>query len=110
MQTEAKELKLQNSNNRLACDAFLQIGLAPAEPLIEADFNKLYKCNNDGKEFYFKLVDLMKLEFKNIGGIITLPSTGLEAHEWRKQWKERYPDTTDNTMLCVYYYKKCKRT
>ncbi len=39
---------------------------------------------------------------------MTLPATGLEAHEWKYEWLQKFPQTKADTVMGVYYYKKVK--
>ena len=105
---EAKELKLPNYNNCLACDAFIQIHFAPDKPVMETDLDRLYHVKHEDQDIYMQLVDLQRIPFKNIESIITFPATALEAHDWKACWLEKYPETKPDTMMCVYYYKKKK--
>lgn len=107
---EAKELKLPNYNNCLACDAFIQINIAPQHVITEKDFDRMYSVKHEEKEFYMKLVDIKLLTYDelNVCSHMTLPATGLEAHEWRAWWMEKHPTTKPDTKMAVYYYKKHK--
>jgi hypothetical protein len=104
---EAQKLKLPNENNCLACDAFIVINFAPKDPVKEEDLKRIYFINN---EFNAQIVDLKILTFDqvNVCSHITLPATGLEAHEWRLLWKQKNPAIKPETKMCVYYYKKLK--
>jgi len=100
-----KELKLTNENNILECDAFVKINLAPGQ-LKESDFDQVYLVKHNGKDIFVKIVDILRVSFSRVSSIMTLPATGHESHEWRRQWREKHADTTDDTEMAVYYYKK----
>ncbi len=105
---EAKEMKIPNLNNCLACDAFIQINIAPASLIPESSMNKLYYVNHEGQDIYMRLIDILRIDFAEISSLMTLPATGMESHEWRDDWLAKYPDTKADTKMCIYYYKKHK--
>lgn len=105
---EPQELKLKNYNNCLACDAFVYIQKAPERPVTDADLEKVFFTWHEGKEIFFKLVDILRFEFLRMPSIATLPATGMEGIEWCEWWKLDHPDVTDKTLMAVYYYKKIK--
>lgn len=99
-------LKLKNFNNSLACNAFIYIHFAPAKEITDADMDKVYLVKNEGEEFFVKLVDFLRFYFHAAASIITLPATGLEAQDWKKEWLHQHPNTKVDTVMCAYYYKK----
>lgn len=105
---QTKELPLKNLNNCLACDAFVYITFAPSKSLSETDLEKIYYTKNGEHEFYSQIVDILRFDFSRMPSIATLPATGMESHEWRRWWLEQYPETKEDTLLSVYYYKKVK--
>jgi hypothetical protein len=103
---ETKELKLENLNNCLACDAFIIIHFAPKDPVPEKALERMYRVNNEGTIFEVKIVDMLRIEFAGISSLMTLPATGLESQEWKMQWLKKYPDTHARSLMAVYFYKK----
>lgn len=106
----AKEIKLPNYNNVLACDGFIQIHFAPDRPIMESELSHIYHVKHEDQDIYMQLVDLHRVPFSKIQTIMTFPATGLDNDEWRAWWMEKYPKTTPDTEMCVYYYKKKKET
>jgi hypothetical protein len=100
------ELKLRNDNNKLACDAFLVIQFAPIGPVKDSDLYSTHLVKTKDGDIYCQLVDFLRLPFSKISSLITLPAAGVESREWCKKWKEKYPSTTDDTEMGVYYYKR----
>lgn len=105
----SQELKLKNQNNCLACDVFSYIQKAPARPIVEADFEKVFFTWHEGKEIFFKMISLVRYKFGRMPDGVTLSATGLEAVDWCFLWRKEHPDVTDDSMMAVYYYKKFKR-
>lgn len=105
---EVKELPLKNYNNCLSCDAFNYITFAPARPITDEDLEKIYLVKNGDEIFYCKIVDLYRCKFSRMPTIATFPAFGMEGYEWQIWWLEQYPQTTDDTEMVVYQYKKIK--
>ena len=105
---EAKELPLKNLNNCLACDAFNYITFAPDRSVSEIDLYKIYYVKNGDEAFYCQIVDMYRCNFSRVPTIATISATGMEAHEWVLWWLEQYPETTAETKMAVYQYKKIK--
>jgi len=105
---EVKELPLKNLNNCLACDAFNYITFAPDRSITDKDLQKVYYVKNGDEAFYCQIVDLYRCDFSRMPTIATISATGMEAHEWALWWLEQYPETTAETKMVVYQYKKIK--
>lgn len=103
---QATTIDIPNDNNKLYCNAFVQIGPALG-PVTSAVFEKIYAVKvGEGDIRYYQLLDFVRLRFQQISSADTIPATGLEAHEWKARYKEQHPDITDDTVLTVYYFKK----
>lgn len=105
---EAKKLFLANDNNRLQCDAFTQVHFAPEQPIRESDMSRLYVVRINDVDVFLQMVDLIRIPFKNIGSLVTLPASGKESAEWKRDFLKLYPSTTDETPMAVYMYRKLK--
>lgn len=102
----AQELKLKNLNNCLACDAFVYITVAPSRRIVDADFEKVFFTWHEGRQVFFKMVDMLRFDFARMPSIATLPATGMEGIEWCNWYQQDHPDVQKDTLMAVYYYKK----
>jgi hypothetical protein len=105
----AKELtRLSNDNNMLSLDVFMQIDLAPDNPVPESILmNTLFYSRQF--DIFCKCVDLHRFEFQQITNHFTLLACGISAVEWRKLWMEKHPEIKPKTMMAVYYYQKARK-
>ncbi len=107
MNTPNKELKILNSNNKLLCDAFIEIHFAPPrETFTEKDFEKIYVIQKGEDSIFVQLVAFTRIAFTNVPSVLTMPATAMESHEWRAYWLSRYPNTKPDTEMAVYCYKR----
>ena len=105
----AQSLRLENENNKLLCQGFVQIHFAPAPGTVkEKDFEKLYVVRKDGEDIFLKLESFVRVPFSHIGSIATIPATGLDSFTWAKQWMEKYPKTNMDTEMAVYCYQRAQ--
>lgn len=104
--TAPKPLYLNNDNNRLHCDAFLQLHFAPVRRITESDYSQTYLIKVNEEDVLVRMVDMVRIPFDQVGSVITLPATGKESEQWRKDWLKTYPTTNENTMMAVYMYKR----
>ncbi len=104
--TAPKPLYLNNDNNRLRCDAFIQLHFAPMKQITESDFSQTYVLKVDNEDVFVRMVDMVRIPFDQVGSVLTLPASGKESAEWRKDWLKTYPTTNANTMMAVYMYKR----
>jgi len=101
-----KELDIPNENNKLLCNAFVQIGPEPVRPFREKMFDRIYSIKVGDESRFYKLVDFIRLPFKDIGSAFTIPAAGLESFAWRVQYKQKNPDVEDDTRMAVYFFKR----
>lgn len=101
-----KELKIDNDNNKLQCNGFLQVHFAPPAPISEEKFNITYLINTDGASIFVKLDSFIRIRFWQISSIYTIPGYGIDSFDFKKQFKEKYPKTNDETEMAVYCYLK----
>lgn len=104
---EAVKLAIENENNKLHCNAFVQIGPAPGV-FKASSFDKLYVTRVGEEDHFYKLVDFIRVDYKDIGSVFTIPSSGLESFAWHYQYKQDHPDVTDDTKMAVYFFQKHK--
>lgn len=106
---ETRKLKIEDVNNKLQCMAFLVIQFAPPEGVVRSeDFQRLYAVEHEGKTLLVKLVDFARVPFNKIPTIVTLPATGFESKAWRELWRQRHPQTKDDTEMAVYCYVRAE--
>lgn len=103
---QQKRLFLQNDNNKLACNCFLQIHFAPPRRIAESELSQVYVTDHDGKDIILEMADMIRLPFSQLGNVFTLPATGKESDAWQADWKKQYPLTEDNTAMAVYMYRR----
>lgn len=101
----ATKIEIANENNKLHCDAFVQIGPEPGK-LTDAAFEKVYAIDVDGETRFYKLADYYRLRFIDVGSCFTIPACGLESHEWRARERQNNLNLTDDTKMAIYYFKR----
>lgn len=104
---EATKLAIANENNKLHCTAFVQIGPAPGS-FTEKSFDKIYSIRVDDEDRYYKLVDFIRIDFKDIGSVFTIPAAGVESYAWKFLYKNDHPETTDDTKMALYFFQQHK--
>lgn len=114
-----RELKILNENNKLQCDYFIQITLAPPPAdfnkqgiyraaFIEADFEKVFVIPNGEESVYAKLLTFTRVRFDRLHDTDTLLASGKTAIEFQLEFLKRYPDTMIDTEMAIYCYQKVK--
>lgn len=98
-------IRLQEINNKLRSNGFVVIGFAPKEK-IETWMHEVHHQLENGN--LVRLVEVIELEAVKIGNWATIPATGMTAGEFWRWWIQSFPDTTDDTMMGVYYYQRVK--
>ena len=103
---EPTPISLANYNNKLWCNAFVVINLPPPEPLKPDDHTKIFSILVNGKNVLVRIVSVITVPFLKVGEWYTLPANGLTEGEWRRYWMGIHPNTTDETLIGIYYYKR----
>ena len=105
-----RRLVLENDNNRLSCNVFAQITLAPPPMAVTGEpanlIGKKFFIELAGEKVYVELVDYEVNAFMWITNMYTLLTSGLEEKEWKENFKKKFPSTNDYTRMAVYLYKK----
>lgn len=113
-----RALKIDNDNNKLNCSGgFIHIGFAPPKahfakdlqvvPSIrEQDFDKLYSIKMGESDIIVKLHSFIRLKFYQISCLYTIPGYGVDSFDFKTEFKEKYPATTEETEMAVYCYTK----
>lgn len=104
---QTTKLAIENENNKLHCHAFVQIGPAPGI-FKEESFDKIYSIRVGEEDQFYKLVDFIRIDFKDIGSVFTIPASGLESLAWRFQYKKANPDVQPDTKMALYFFMKHK--
>ena len=115
----AKTLVVENENNKLNCNGFTVIHFAPPEhyiddnfkhhhAILEEDYDRVYLIKNGDENIYVKLTGFLRLPFKYIGDVFTVPATGMGMQEWIAAWIKKYPKTDNETKMAIYTYLKEK--
>ena len=99
-------ISLANLNNKLLCSGFVVINKPPAKKLTAADLQQVFDVTVNNLTFSCQVVDVIIVPFLKIGIWYTLPAAGMMEGEWKRQWLENNPDTTDETDLAIYFYRK----
>lgn len=118
VQSTAKLIKISNDNNRLANKVFTVIHFAPPEGKVDAsgtykpgfpgwDKEPKYVVEHEGTNIFVKLIDITHpIQFKDIHNVFTYPSCGQDSYHWKVDFMTRYPQTTNETPMAVYYYER----
>lgn len=117
--SNAKPLKIENENNRLDQQEFSVIHFAPARAHFDShgelvpgvrqkDFDRVYVVQHQGKDLYVKLKDFLRIPFKKISNGYTQQSCGQDAYFWKFDFMTKYPKTTNETEMAIYYYERVR--
>lgn len=110
MPESARQLILDNENNRFACDVFAQITLAP--PTMEESgkpanlIGKTFFIDVGTDKLFVELIDYEVNAFMWINNIYTYLCCGMDEKSWKEKIKAKYPHVHDKTRFAVYLYKK----
>ncbi len=110
MQTETlalPTLKIDNENNKLACDVFTVIHFAPPvqdNQLVHGHMlGKRYLVNN---EFEVELLHYEMMPLIHLESVHTLACSGLLVLDWQVKFITRFPKTDHLTKMAIYCYSK----
>jgi hypothetical protein len=102
---KATQLDIPNENNKLHCNAFVQIGPEPGT-FTDKSFQKLYCIRVNDEDRFYKLLDFIRIPFADIGSAFTIPATGMTSFAWKWQYKRDHPGTTNETKMAIYFFKR----
>lgn len=98
-----------NFNNKMACKAFVHIGLAPG-PLKISDLEntqiEIRTTDDSHPPILAQLVDLYRTDLDKMPMGLTWQSHGMDAYDFYKWFTQQYKEVTGATAMAVYYYKK----
>jgi len=95
-------------NNKLGCENFVHIALAPPRPVSEGELVEPIQVTvADNKNFKstVRIVDLLRLPLSNLLNIHTLPSHGKYCNVFIEDFLTKNPNATLETPMAVYYYQ-----
>lgn len=101
-----KLLNLSNTNNRYNAKGFSVINFAPKSELSAASFEQHYKLPN-GVIIRMVVVDVKR--FVELNERETITATGMTEGEFCRWWLQHHPDTTEDTLMGVYYYQRVQQ-
>lgn len=96
------ELAIPNINQKLQCNMFIHVALAPKRSVLDTELPIRYKIKSDDQEFEADMIDFLRIKLKDLPSVITYPSHGIPAHEFRQARNTVHPDTE----YAVFIYKK----
>lgn len=102
-----------NFNQKLNCDFFIHISMAPPQPVPESKLGQMYQIeikdlSHPGVEA--ELLFFYRFHLGSAVDIYTMPSHGMDAADFIQWFLKEYPDADYNTELAVYFYKKAPIT
>jgi hypothetical protein len=98
-----------NFNNKLFCDLFLHITLAPPQPVPEHKLGQQYHIEVLDQSHPGGVAELLffyRFELGAAVDIYTMPSHGLDAVDFIEWFLKENPTANYGTELAVYFYKK----
>lgn len=98
-----------NLIHKLTADLFVHISLPPREPIPESRLLEPVEVlvkDDASVHCWVQLEDLLRLTLGRLRNDHTLPSHGLTADDFRQWWMSRFPGSTLDTPLTVYYFRK----
>lgn len=98
-----------NFNNKLFCDTFLHISLAPPIPVPESKLGQQYQIDVLDQSHPGEKVELLFFYRFTLGAavdIYTMPSHGMDACDFIQWFLSKNPTANHGTEMAVYFYKK----
>lgn len=98
-----------NFNNKLFSDHFVHVDLAPKGTIPESKLPIIYQINTeDGSapEVKVALIDFVRYKLKDLIGIETFPSHGMDPFDFIQYFKTIHPEANAETELASYIFKK----
>ncbi len=99
-----------NYNNKLACDCFLHIDMAPLGPVIETKIQntpiEIRTADNSHPPVTVKLNDLLRLPLHDISALFTWPSHAMDKLTYISHLLTQKPNINNTTPMAVYFYQK----
>lgn len=99
-----------NYNNKLACDCFVHVDLAPRNPVheskIENTLVEIRTADNSHPPVTVKLNDLLRLPLSQVAAVFTWPSHGMDKLSFISYIMQHISTVNNETPMAVYFYQK----
>lgn len=99
-----------NFNNKMDCQAFIHIDVAPRHGLPESVLEKtVYEIRTKDASHApvnAKLEDLIRLQLHEISDAFTWPSHGVRALDYFKMIINEKPEIRYDSLMAIYFFKK----
>lgn len=100
-----------NYNNKLACDCFLHVDLAPRTTIPESQFDsmklEIRTADNSHPPVSVKLNDILRLPLHQVAAVFTWPSHAMDKLQYVSFLMEQKKELINtDTPMAVYYYQK----
>jgi hypothetical protein len=110
-QTTYKELSIANHNNKLATECFIVIDKSPGKENVPTRYkveSRLYAAKYNNETVFVKIIDLLFVPFGKLTDHFTFWANGKNYDEFKADWLQQHPRTTDETEMIIYYYKRAE--
>lgn len=98
-----------NFNNKLHCDLFIHISLAPDQPVPECKLGKFYQIEVKDQSFPVVTAEMLFFYRFPLGAAVdlyTMPSHGMDAVDFIEWFLKENPGVDYTAELAVYFYRK----
>lgn len=97
-----------NYNNKLACPHFIHLDVAPPGPVPESKLENtvivISTLDQSHPPVEKKVVDLLRIKFDDVTGLITHISHGMTKEEFVQLAAKEKKSITKETLMAIYYY------
>jgi len=101
---------LTNYNNKLKCDSFIHVDIAPPNTLtwqkIEESNYQIETLDNSHPPVIVELLDIQIFPFHKIPNWYTYTSHGINEEEFAQMMFKKYQNFSWDTQTALYLYKK----
>lgn len=98
-----------NYNNKLACQCFPHIDIAPAGGIPESKLNdtiiEIRTADNSHPPVKTKLINLIRLKLWQVSDALSYPSHGMDSTAFQ-EWMITHNDISFDKSMAVYFYQK----
>lgn len=99
-----------NYNNKLSCQNFIHIDLAPRQRIPESRLSStIYeiRCLDGSTEpVRAQLLDLARIPLNNISNVLTWQSHGMLASDFKRWFMQNGKGINQNTEMAIYFYSR----
>lgn len=104
-----KTIKLPNHNNKLSCDVFAHIGIAPLKKISEDEFPmefKIEQVDNKENNFAAELLTFARCRLMDLSSVETYLCAGMDRTKFIHWFMDNNKGVEYTTDVAVYIYKK----